>query len=80
MDYTEDRMPGFSWAFHDTGKLRKRSNLDKNKLGGSLRVSSWPLKSVPQIQPMLAFPTVQGLCGALSEQMVKSGTCRVDPW
>lgn len=72
-------MPRSSWE-HGTGKLRKRSNLDKNKLDESLRDSSLPVQSVLQIQPMLAFPTVQGLCGALSEQMVKSGTCRVDPW
>lgn len=72
-------MPGSSWE-HGTGKLRKRSNLDKNKLDESLRDSSLPVQSVLQIQPMLAFPTVQGLCGALSEQMVKSATCRADPW
>lgn len=72
-------MPGSSWE-HGTGKLRKRSNVDKNKLDESLRDFSLPVQSVLQIQPMLAFPTVQGLCGALSEQMVKSGTCRADPW
>lgn len=72
-------MPGSSWK-RDTGKLRKRSNLDKKKLDESLRDSSLPVQSLLQIQPTLAFPTVQGLCGALPEQMVKSGTCRVDPW
>lgn len=78
MDDIEGGMPVSSWE-RDTGKLRKRNNLDKNKLDGSLRGSSWPVQSVPQIQPTLAFPTVQGLCGALWEQMVKSCTCRVNP-